>query len=379
MDEDDRTELDEMDGVVDGEVIAEYGDATSVSAPRVPDEEGMAVVPDEAASDPARRGFLARLLVGGVAAAALGGSAAFYYDQRRREAEPEFVVLPNGADVTVEGQAQLLDRIGEIEAALAAMTADRDRLAEELARTNDDLTLVRGDLDDAQVELEEQRRLNTLWEQLDAIGLDDLLDTALLLAGSALVRVLQVIVLLRTGIAAAQAVLNGFVAVFPGPQAGIRWLGRQVLALASNLEWLGQQIEQAIEPSDSLTAMVAEFVLWVLDRLPFGVGSRAQAGLEAMQTIVNDLPDLLAGLNDDVLDPLADWFGADEERNLLGALVDPVVENAIEPGESVLEAVGEFETVYKENLVDPVQGALAQRAALRDEIESVRAGLAAHA
>jgi hypothetical protein len=264
-----------------------------------------------------------------------------------------------------------------MEAALNAMTADRDRLAGELDQTNADLVVVRGELDDALAQLEEHRRLNALWEQLDAIGLDELLNDALARAGTAFVRVMQVIVLLRTGIAAARNVLNGFVAVFPGPQEGIRWLGRQALALASSLDWLGQQIEEAIEPSGSLTAMVAEFVLWVLDRLPFGVGSRARAGLEAMQTLINDLPDLLAGLNDDVLDPLAEWFGSDEGRNLLGTLVDPVVENAIDPAESVLDAVGEFETVYKETLVDPVQGALTRRAALRDEIENVQTRIGA--
>jgi hypothetical protein len=378
MAEEDRTELDEMDDVVDGEVIAEYGDATFVNLPRVLDDDEDEEMFDEPAPDPARRGFLTRLLIGGAAAAALGGSAALYYDQRRRDAEPEFVVLPNGADVTAEGQARLLERIAEMEAALDAMTADRDRLANELDSTNTDLVVVRGELDDALAQLEEHRRLNALWEQLDAIGLDNLLNDALARAGTAFVRVMQVIVLLRTGIAAAQNVLNGFVAVFPGPQEGIRWLGRQTLALASSLDWLGQQIEEAIEPSDSLTSMVADFVLWVLERLPFGVGNRAKAGLEAMQTLINDLPDLLAGLNDDVLDPLADWFGGDEGSNLLGTLVTPVVENAIEPAETVLDAVGEFETIYKDNLVDPVQGALTQRAALRSEIESAQVELSAH-
>lgn len=361
--------------VVDGEIVAEYSE-TVLNLPPVPEEGGEIgePAPEEIVADPGRRGFVLRLLLGGAAAAAVGGSAALFYQQYRPR-DPRVVVVPNGTPIDSTDTSALVAQIGEMDAALQAVTADRDRLLVELADANADLVELRAQLDDAVTQIERYRALNNLWQRLDDIGLDELLETALGVIGGALAGVMTVTRLLRAGLAAGQRAIDNFTALLPEPQDGILWLQRQVSALAASLEWLSEQVQEAVQPVEPFANLIASFVLWVLDHLPFGFGAKARAGLEAMQSIITGLPDLVAGVNEDVLDPLADWFGQDEARSLAGILLKPITESVFVPAQDVLDKAAEFETTYKQELVNPAQEALAQRAELRDEIHQAQARL----
>jgi hypothetical protein len=144
-------------------------------------------------------------------------------------------------------------------------------------------------------------------------------------------------------------------------------------SLATSLTWLGTQMEQAVEPVQPVVQMIAEFVIWVLERLPFGIGSQARAGLEGMQTILSDLPELIDGVNTQVLDPLAEWFGADERRSLAGILLTPISQGVMTPAGSVLDSVAGFEETFLDGLVTPAQEALARRAEVREQIRHAQA------
>ncbi len=361
--------------IVDGEIVAEYSE-TVLNLPPILEEDGKMdePAPEEIVADPGRRGFVLRLLLGGAAAAAVGGSAALLYQQYRPRG-PRIVVVPNGTPLDSTDTSALVAQIGEIDAALQAMTADRDRLLAELADANADLVELRAQLDDAVAQIERYRALNNLWQRLDDIGLDELLETALGVIGGALAGVMTVVRLLRAGLAAGQRAIDNFTALLPGPQDGILWLQRQVSALAASLEWLSEQVQEAVQPVEPFANLIASFVLWVLDHLPFGFGAKARAGLEAMQSIITGLPDLIAGVNEDVLDPLAEWFGQDEARSLAGILLKPITESVFAPAQDVLDKVAEFETTYKQELTEPAQEALAQRAELRGEIHQAQARL----
>lgn len=365
--------------VVDGEIVAEYTDQTMLNLDDLAagddslfdTQDSLQAVPDQQ-----RRNFLTRLLMGGVAAAALGGSAALLYDQQRR-GRAQVVVLPNGDDLGGIDVPPPSAQDDSITAALTAMTADRDRLSTELDAANAEVGDLRVQLSDALAELEDLRRVNGLWQTLDDIGLDGVVEAALEAAGGALSGVMVVISALGTGIAIAQSVLNGFRSLLPGPQAGIRWLTQQNGGLATSLDWLAEQVQEAVEPAASFAALIADFVLWVLDRLPFGVGSRARAGMEAMELVVRDLPDMVQGISDDVLDPLAEWFSDDEDENLAGTLLTPIEDKLLEPARTARDKVETFETVFEDELAAPLRAALAERRALRDELQQAQARLAA--
>jgi hypothetical protein len=365
--------------IVDGEIVAEYTDQTMLNLDDLAaQDESLYDTQDslQAVPDQQRRNFLTRLLMGSVAAAALGGSAALLYDQQRR-GRPQVVVLPNGDETDGASVGAPVAQDDSIQAALTAMTADRDRLSTELDQANAEMGDLRVQLSDALAELEDLRRINNLWQMLDDVGLDGVVEAALEAAGGALAGVMIVISTLGTGIAIVQSLLNGFTSLLPGPQAGIRWLRQQSSGLATSLDWLAEQVQEAIEPAASFAALIADFVLWVLDRLPFGIGNQARAGMEAMELVVSDLPGLVQGITDDVLDPLAEWFSDDDEENLVGTLLNPIEDKLLEPARTARDKVEAFETVFEDELATPLRDALTQRRALRDELQQAQVQLAA--
>ncbi len=356
----------EQEDVIDGEILAEFDDHTLLNLPHVPDETTAAE--GERPPDIGRRGFVLRLLAGGVAALALGGSAALIYDQQRRR-QPQVVILPNGSQIEAGDIATLVEQLDRLNAQVAALVAERDQLLGELAQANNDLAEMRAQLADAQA-------LNDLWQQLDNVGLDVLVAGALAVLGPLVTGVANLAALLRSGLSTAQNAVDAFIRALPGPQEGIAWLKQQIVALAANLEWLGEQVQQAVEPVEPLAQLIANFVLWVLNRLPFGIGAKAKAGLEAMRDVIANLPSLVEGVTNDVLDPLAEWFGADEERNLSGILLNPLQEKVFAPARDLLDRLTSFQTAYREQLVAPAEAALAERAAIREQIAALQARIA---
>ncbi len=362
--------------VIDGEIVAEFSDGTLLNLPSIPAEEDTASDRQKGVIDSTRRGFVLRLLLGGAAALTLGGSAALIYDQRRRR-EPQVVILPNGTSIDSSDVSGLVSRIAELEEQVAKITAERDQLISDLTRSSSDLEDARAQLADALALIEEYQGLLDLWQQLDDIGLDTLLEMALGVVSGALSTLLGLIAVLNTGLRDARAVLGSFVAALPGPQQGIQWLRQQVDALAESLEWLATQVQQAVEPIEPFSEMIASFVIWVLERLPFGIGAKARAGMEAMEQVVAGLPSLIEGVNTSVLDPLVDWFGEDERRSLSGILLNPIVEGVFGPAQDVLDSAAAYETTYNLTLADPARQALADRAAIREQIHAAQARLSA--
>ncbi len=365
--------------VVDGEVVAEFDDHTLMNLPTLPGEEEPADAQPDAEVNVGRRQFITRLTVGGVAALALGGSAALLLS-RRRDDQP-IVVLPHGSliggDDDSTDVASLVERIADLEYQLTAMTAERDQLLSDLNAGDSAYESLRAQLEAAQAEIADLRELTGLWQTLDQIGLDDLVRGGMTLVADALKTMLGVLGLLQSGLAKGQAALDKFIFALPSPQDGVRWLQGKVSRLADDLEWLTEKVEEVVGAADPFTTKVAEFVLWVLNRLPFGAGDKARAGMDAMQTVINSLPDLVEGINTDILDPLAAWFGDEEDDNLFGVLLNPVTDHLIDPAHDVLAGFTTFEGTYQDKLETPVEEALDERALIRARIQELQTRMGA--
>ncbi|MEJ2150597.1 MAG: hypothetical protein P8Z40_14110 [Chloroflexota bacterium] len=378
----DNHEKEEEYEIVDGEVIAEFHSETLMNLPVVPGDDDYPAPPEGFSGDEyydgGRRNFMTRLLIGGVAALALGGGAAIIY-RNSQQREPTVVILPNGSEMSVDDPevdvGALFDRIADLEYQLAAVTADRDQLISDLAEGSSDLEVLRSRIESLQNQLTDERSLNDLWQALDDVGLDSLLNSALQVVVGALAGVTNIATLLRSGLQRGQDALDSFVAKLPGPQDGIRWLGQQVNGLAVLLDWLKEQVQEAVEPVEPFTSMIAQFVLWVLDRLPFGAGNQARAGMEAMQDVINSLPDMVSGINTTVLDPLADWFGDNERVNVFGILLNPITDNVIQRAEDLLDEVAGFEASYNTQLSNPVTDVLEERALIKAQIQALQVRL----
>lgn len=361
---DDKKKKQNDSQIVDGEVLAEYDDHTLLNLPSVPDEskDPQLEVEDDLPSTSGRRQFMLNLLLGGGAAVALGGSAAFY--AASRQTDPTVVVMPNGAEFDPNDStdvARLAERLAIVEAELEAVTAERDQLSLEL--------------DDARRALVDVQQLNALWNRHDEVGIDTMLAGGLALLAAGLGNLLTLVTNVLEGLERGGEVIAAFVEALPGPAEGITWLGRQVLALSNGLNTLAQTVEDVVESDNSVVTMVAEFIIWLLDRLPFGVGNSARAGLEAMQSLIAQLPTMVDRVNSDVLNPLADWLSDDDNVNFTGILLQPIEQFVIEPASALADDVSGFQETYQAEFATPVSTALNERSAIKAEIEVLQARL----
>jgi len=92
-----------------------------------------------------------------------------------------------------------------------------------------------------------------------------------------------------------------------------------------------------------------------------------------MQTIIGGLPNLVTGVNDSVLDPLAEWFGQNVQTNLLGTLINPLLDDVFNPAGEVLAKLSDLDSSYQSELATPAQEALTARAAIREQITELQA------
>jgi len=366
----------EPDEIIDGEVVSEFGGETYFNLPHVPDDQD---VEQPTGFDTSRRDFVLRLAVGGAAALALGGSAALLVSRQNQGGKQTEVILPYGSnpgsDNVPSNVAELVQRVADLEHDLAARSAERDQAVSDLNIANTKNQELQAQLDAAIAQLNDAKSLNGLWQALDDVGLDSITQGALTVLGGALTTVVQIMATVQSGLTVGQNALQTFLKAIPNPAAGIKWLQSQVTALSNDLDWLSDQVEQAVQPVQPLAEQIAQFVLWVLERLPFGAGDRARAGLEAMQTVIGNLPDLISGINTSVLNPLASWFGDDKKKNLTGTLVDPLQTRVMTPTKDFAAKVSAFKTSYDQDFATPAQAALEQRAQIREQIKDAQARL----
>jgi hypothetical protein len=361
------------DDFVDGEVISEFEGETFLNLPPVPDQDSK--LADPVTYDTGRRDFFLRMAVGGAAALAVGSSAALLVSQKRGQTTEVIVPYGSGAEGgQVSGDlAELAQRIGDLEQQLAAIQFERDQAISDLNVSNTRISELQSQLDAALAQLQEAQGLNGLWQALDDVNLDSIVAGALTLVGSALNTMMEVLAIVQTGIVAGQTALTKFIQGIPGARQGIQWLQQRVTALSNDLEWLEGQVEQTVEPAEPFLTVIEEFILWVLDRLPFVSSDDARAGLEAMKTVIGSLPDTVAGINTSVLNPMAAWFGDDKSKSLTGTLVDPLQNQVLTPTKDLTAKVTSFKTTYQEEFASPATAALEQRTQIREQIKSAMA------
>jgi hypothetical protein len=314
----------------------------------------------------ARRQLLLRLLIGGGAALAAGGGTAVLLNRSR-----QVIVIPGIGQVSGSGLGEASARLAALEGQLTAVIAERDQLVGELASAQAEISRLSAELDQTAAERDHLRELNALWEALDSVGLDDIVAAGLAAVAGVLSPLLVLVTLVLNNLRLGKDLLGDFTDNFPTPQAGIAWLKGRVVVLANDLDWLAEQVQQAVEPIEPFATLLLNFVLFVLDKLPFGAGQKARAGLDAMHVVLTSLPDVIDGVNGSVLDPLGDWFGDDEDKTLIATLIGPLIEKVIEPTETLTTRIASLNTTYQDDLSKPTEEALEQRAAIRAQIDAL--------
>ncbi len=337
-----------------------------------------------------RRAFFVTLLLGGIAAASGGavwllgqeGSAA-----RQTPAPASTGELSTATEVlstpTMQG-APLADYtpsptpgpppdvlIDNLRDQLTQARSERIALRAELDAARDEADRLRGQLQRAQSDIVSLQQVIDLYEQLEAVGLDDTIAAGMEPVGLALLAIGSGRNLLEAGIQQAARLLATIEVQSPTIATGLLWLEEQVNVLAQTLQDLEDALSDFFDPVRPLAEQIGAFIGQVLDALPFGVGQHIRAGLEAVGAILTHIPELVASINPMLITPLREWVSPDEDKGLVAEVVNPINENLIASAQSMVDETATLQTTYENQLRTPVENALATRRQIRQMLAAL--------
>jgi hypothetical protein len=232
--------------------------------------------------------------------------------------------------------------------------------------------------EEAAAELARMQGLVDLYEGLEKIGLDAILETGMMAVALPLKAVEAGAKALKSGLDWAEGALVDLGEALPTARESILWLEDQVSAVADGIETLETSVGKALDKAtdNPVAKALEDFTNLILDNLPFGLGDKFRDVLQGVVKLVTSVDDLVEGINTRLLEPLRENWFADEEGKGLGAtLVDPLVEHVLDPVEAHLANLAVLADNWQNDLMAPTEKALAERATVREEITKYKAEL----
>lgn len=268
------------------------------------------------------------------------------------------VAAGTGAAVWKVYDAELL---AAKEAAEAELQATKVAAAAELRDANDAHNL----------ELARVLGLVELYEELEKVGLDKILEVGMSALALPMAAVEAGAKALKTGLDWAEDALQAVADAVPSAHEGLVWLKTQVSAVADGIEKLEAGIGKALEKmtDNPVGEALKDFSGKILDSLPFGLGDRFRDALDGLVGLVTSVDELIEGINTYLLEPLEEkWFSEDEGKGVGGTFLDPLVMNVFDPLQAHLESLAVLADDWQDKLVEPSQTALTERAEIRERI-----------
>jgi len=338
-----------------------------------------------------RRSFLRNAALTAVAATAAGtGVAALSQRAQDKPIIIEVSQQPLSAALTagqtavapnINDSADLLARLAGAQAENVRLQAALDAAQRELEslRQHNQNSSAAGEaltlqLDDAQERLGVLAGLVALYEQLDDVDLGSALQDGLATVNGAIADLLSRAPTLSAGIDAGNLALAEVEAHLPLLQNGRAWLTNhleRVRAFYSSVEVVLQSFVDNVGP---FLQMLEEWFREIRKWLPFGLGQRAADVMAALTRLVAETPNTLSGLETNVAQPLDVWLarGDGDGPRLQRTLVKPLREQVLGPARQTVVQAEQVQTVYRERLAAPLETAVAQRRAMREQIGAYR-------
>jgi hypothetical protein len=228
---------------------------------------------------------------------------------------------------------------------------------------------------DSEAEIARLQGLVDLYEDLEKVGLDAILQAGMAAAALPLEALGLGAKTLRTGLDSIEEALLSVEEALPTAQQSVLWLEARVTALADTIGRLqaaaGNALDKAMDNPVSQTLKDLTGVL--LDNLPFGLGDRIRDVLGVMVDLVTGVDELVGDINPVLLEPLREkWFSGEEGQGLGAILIEPLVQQLLDPLESHLTGLATLTDTWQRRLVAPAQQALEARAGLRQRIADYR-------
>jgi hypothetical protein len=227
----------------------------------------------------------------------------------------------------------------------------------------------------ADAEIARLQGLVDLYEILEKIGLDAVLETGMAAVALPLAAVEVGAKALKGGLDLVESALLSLEEALPTAQDSILWLEDRVSALAEGIEKLETALGQALEKvgSSPVVEALKDFASMILDNLPFGLGDKMRSVLDGLITLVTSVDEVVEGINDFLLEPLREkWFSTEDGKGIGANLINPLVEHVLDPLEAHLADLAVLADNWQNKLMAPAEQALAERAQVREEIALYR-------
>lgn len=333
-----------------------------------------------------RRGFLQTAVAAAAGAAAAGASAAFVLNNAGESA----AIMPAAAPVAPLTRAQttmpVAQESADLFSQLVAAQADNMRLQAELAAAQrkieslqtatgqgDMVQAMQQELNTAHNELGVLSGLVALYDQLDGLDVETLIDNGLNAVGETLGGLLDHLPTLSEGLDAGERALAELEAQVPLVDSGRRWLANQMNKLGGYLDGLEQVLRQVVARAGTFFDMLDDWFKDILKWLPFGIGSTAILVIDALTALLNETPHTINGLRANVADPLDLWLAEEAgQQRIHSRLITPLRQQTMDPIPTAITRARETHATYEEQLATPVQQAIAGRRLVRQLIADYR-------
>jgi len=345
-----------------------------------------------ARDDVNRRGFLKAAIVAAAAAAATGSTAGLLLKGKSQPTAPS-PPLPK-VDPPLGVQIPNPD-LTSLQAKLASTQAENNRLQIRLSSVQSQLELANNpasiqgpnDLEAWQLQLDEKnvqnaslleevsilRGLVELYEQVEAIDLAAVAGSGLAAVDGILGEMIDELPAVNEGIEAGHRALNEFEEQVPAIKEGRQWLTGQIGLISDSYQQIEIALANAVKGVGSFLQQFNKWIQDVLKWLPFGIGDKAAAILDALSHLLAEMPGTFDGLQAKIGAPLDVWLEDDGgETRLQRRLVKPVRENALNKASGTLNKVETMRTVYQSELAEPVTSAVENHQVIRERINEYR-------
>jgi len=248
-----------------------------------------------------------------------------------------------------------------------------DRQSSVSARNLDESVSLRSGLDDMSLQVGVLSGLVALYNQLDDIDLDDIVSDGLATMEEAIEELVDNVPTIAEGLQMGQAALDDLEEHIPILEDGRDWLDDQLGSFDSYYGVVVRSLRRIVGEGGSFIQMLDEWFQGIRKWLPFGIGSKAAEVIGAFSDLTAEIPDALAGINDNVIQPLEVWLAKEGDQTAIQKnIIAPVRNLALEPAAQAMENTETLKTTYHITLATPARLKMDRKQAIRKSINEYR-------
>lgn len=224
-----------------------------------------------------------------------------------------------------------------------------------------------------ELELKKLRTLVGLYEGLERVGIDAIIQTGVNLVRGTLDAVRNGTRLLRNGITLSENGLKAFQQLLDALYPQLDRAGAGLTTLMSRYHAAEGVVIAVLGTALPLTESIRGFFNALVEKIPFGIGDNIKRSVDALVNLIQVIPATIESIDTDLLKPVREnLFPAGAASPAKATVVDSMTSNLLEPLRSFLDDIERLANSWDRDLAAPVQTALADRQKIRDQIAAYR-------